>query len=283
MAVREQLAPFDQTAVSGGLVIPDFSAYPVSPKEFDLDGIQYEIMRWPDSESFSHELARRIRENGQDYDIVVAAKRGGIFPGQIVAEDLGLEMVTYWPSRYQGVMAGNEAAALEITVREEIADPEKIKGKRVLWIDDVNHNSNTIQHAREYLTALGAAIVSTGVLHQKPSFVHEQANFFVRETDAWIIYAPEHLGSVLHDRWEFFAEKFPVWILRKDGQVVSWYDCLERAKAIGFTEDELPDLLDDGFRNKFLELLGGRFDQMPWKKEGEVLIPNEIIDQIFPS
>jgi hypothetical protein len=78
-----------------------------------------------------------------------------------------------------------------------------------------------------------------------------RAHFKVRETNAWIVYPWEHLGDELHDRWEFFAEKFPVWMLRENKEKeITWTGCLARSLQIGFHQDELPELNGDNFYNR---------------------------------
>lgn len=122
---------------------------------------------------------------------------------------------------------------------------------RVLVIDDVNHTSSSLEALEEHLREIHRVkFITIGVLHEKPSFCRVQSDFHVRRTNSWIVYPWEHLGDGLHQRWEFFAEKFPVWMLRDDGKTVGWSGCLERSLRIGFRQEELPDLNGDNFYNR---------------------------------
>lgn len=177
-------------------------------------------------------------------------------------------------------MAASEAAGLPIKMKEKIREPIKIKEKDVLWFDDVNHNSTTKEHGVEYLESLGARSITTAVLHEKPMFSHSKADFVVRRTDAWIVYPWEHLGSHLHNRWEFFYEKMPVWMLREDGSIASYEQCLERARAIGFDGSELPNISDREFKKSLFANLQQRYGQMPWINGGKQ-IPESVLQKIF--
>ena len=241
--------------------------FPSSSPELDPQEITYEIMRWPDFDVMSSVLIKKIKKIAANYDLVVSPKRGGVFPGQIVADGLGLEMVTYWPTHFNSkILAGNEAAGMPIELKEGIADPEKIRGRKVLWVDDVNHNSTTLIHGWDYLMNLGADSVRTAVLDEKPRFQKVSADFVVRFTNSWKVYPWENLieSGPFHDPHEFFRERLPEWMISDDGEYVTWEQVMERSLAIGFPPEELPTLSDQSFlgylgtnlNERHLEVLG---------------------------
>lgn len=220
--------------------------------ELDPDKIPYEILRWNDIAGMNFELARSIQASGQQFDTVVYALRGGKFPGVAVAQALGLDAVPIGARLYKGIQAGTQAREGSLDVYLPLEHPEALRGRHVLFIDEVNHTSTTMMGIRRILEKdIQASSVRVGVLHEKDRFKQVSADFVVRTTDSWIVYPWEHEGSELHNRWEFFEEKFPVWMLRDEG-LVSWSECMQRAIEIGFYEDELPSLADGDFAARLI-------------------------------
>ena len=238
--------------------------FPASTPELDPDGIFYEVMRWPDFQLMGGLLGEQVRRSGQKFDVVVSPLRGGVFPGTLVREALELpEVETIGLNHYQGVQARDEAARQELQVYKSITHPERIIRKRVLVVDDVNHTSTTLIGLRDLLLQqYNAASVATAVLHEKPAWRQIKADFVVRFTDSWIVYPWEHLGSPHHDRWEFFREKLPVWMIDEYGEIMSFPEALERALAVGFREDELPSLTDESFWGSLKANIGERYQQV---------------------
>jgi len=73
--------------------------------------------------------------------------------------------------------------------------PPTVEGKIVLLVDDVADTGESLRAAYECLKAKGARQVETAVLHVKP-WRKFHPSFFVRETDAWVVY-PWELGEFL--------------------------------------------------------------------------------------
>lgn len=253
--------------------------FPHSKSELDPDGIQYEIMRWEDFYGMADELAEIVLSSRRRYDCLVYPLRGGIFPATVIGAALNIRPEPIGIRLYKGIQARDEAKREEVELYHPLNSGLNLKGARVLVADDVNHTTETLLWLTAHLRdEHHAASVQSAVLHEKPAFRQAGADCVVRHTNSWIVYPWEHLGSELHLPGEFFAEKFPVWMIRNDG-LASWGDCLSRALQIGFWKDELPDLENDNFRGRFLPRLVKRYQEL-YNIKTE--IPQELLEQILP-
>lgn len=254
----------------------------ISRREWDPCGIKYEIVRQDNFESMGKVLAQKVAASKEEFDLIVSARRGGIFPAQILSAELGeKDLLTYWLSHYQGIEASGEAAARQIKINEDFSDgdKEKIKGKKVLFVDDVNDTSDTLMFSINYLKELGATNVKTAVLHEKPRHRKIEADFKVSDTDAWIIYPWEFMGSQYHPKWEFFAEKLPEWMIMEKDKLGTYEHSLRLSRLIGFRSMELPDISDDYFRNNLILELKKRYKII----YPDQSLPDNIIQSILPN
>jgi hypoxanthine phosphoribosyltransferase len=112
--------------------------------------------------------------------------RGGMVPACIISERLNLRNIL--------VAAVLFYTAQERTLEKPIflqfpADP-LLTDKRVLIVDDVWDSGRTIMAVRDRVRDAGGQ-PETAVLHFKPgrsAFFNQRPDFYVDETDAWIVY-----------------------------------------------------------------------------------------------
>lgn len=256
---------------------------PVSASELDPRGIPYEILRWSMYRemiaNLTQQVQERTREHGYEYTGVIAPLRGGYWPGVEVARVLGVPMIPIGVETYTANFAGSEALAAGTSLYVDVTPKQFDRQGRLLVVDDVNHTSKTVDFAVSHITQVGGIPpdqIDYAVIHEKPTYRRRRADFVVRFTDAWIVYAPEnsperialpnedfdrslHNHSKLHyDLWEFHGKQFPTWMVyRENGGIVTatFEQACARAKAIGFHEDELPSLADPGFRTRLTSSL----------------------------
>ena len=140
-------------------------------------------LTWQQIEDLSIRLADSLTG---PWDVLLVITRGGMVPGCIVSERLNLRNILV-------------AAVLFYTADDQTldrpiflqfpADP-LLNGKRVLVVDDVWDSGRTIMAVRERVVDAGGH-PEIAVLHFKPAksqFSSERPDFFVEETDAWIVY-----------------------------------------------------------------------------------------------
>ena len=140
-------------------------------------------LTWTQIEDLSIKLADRLPTG---HDVMLVVTRGGMVPACIISERLNLRNIL--------VAAVMFYTDVEQTLDRPIflqfpADP-LLNGKRVLIVDDVWDSGRTITAVKERVLDAGGK-PEIAVLHYKPArskFQHDRPDFYVDETDAWIVY-----------------------------------------------------------------------------------------------
>ena len=111
--------------------------------------------------------------------------RGGMVPACIVSERLNLRNILVAAVMFY---TGQERTLDKPIFLQFPADP-LLTNRRVLIVDDVWDSGRTIMAVRERVMDAGGN-PETAVLHYKPAHNLRDArpDFFVDETDAWIVY-----------------------------------------------------------------------------------------------
>jgi len=148
-------------------------------------------LTWTQIEDLSLRLADSLPG---PYDVMLVITRGGMVPACIISERINLRNIL--------VAAVMFYSDVERTLDKPIflqfpADP-LLNQRRVLIVDDVWDSGRTIMAVRERVLDAGGE-PETAVLHFKPSHssYRAQPDFYVDETDAWIVYPWDVGESVL--------------------------------------------------------------------------------------
>jgi len=163
-----------------------------------------ERLTWEDVDRL---VAHLVPQFNTTFESEVLVTRGGIIPGGIIAESLGIEIVLTASVDFP-YEARREAAKL-LVWPQFIQFPEdaQLAGKRVLVVDDVWGSGRTITAVKNRVQAAGA-LPSTCVLHFNPYrnlFGSVRPDYYAAVTDAYIIYPWEGgkgLEKVLLDQPE---------------------------------------------------------------------------------
>lgn len=137
-------------------------------------------LEWKDIEQIIAELAKQIGEFRPQ--VLVGISRGGLVPVRLLSDYLGNHNVAIFRIEfYKGIGQTND--------KPEITHPLTIdvKGKSVLIVDDVSDSGKSLIVAKGYLEKLGAGETRIATLHLKPGSGF-RPDYFVGETDAWIVY-----------------------------------------------------------------------------------------------
>jgi len=140
-------------------------------------------LTWTQIEDLAIRLADRLSKN---YEVMLVITRGGMVPACIISERLNLRNIL--------VAAVMFYTHQEHTLDKPIflqfpADP-LLNERKVLIVDDVWDSGKTIMAVRERVMDAGG-YPETAVLHYKPAhnaFVGTAPDYYVDETDAWIVY-----------------------------------------------------------------------------------------------
>ena len=140
-------------------------------------------LTWTQIEDLAIRLADRLPST---YDVMLVITRGGMVPACIISERLNLRDILVAAVMFY---TGQERTLDRPIFLQFPADP-LLNGRRVLIVDDVWDSGRTIIAVRERVIAAGGE-PDMAVLHYKPT--HSQysglrPDFYVDETDAWIVY-----------------------------------------------------------------------------------------------
>jgi len=153
----------------------------------------YEVLSWEQIYDMCLELGEKIKGSGYTPDIIVGIARGGWIPARIVSDILGNpDLASMKTEFYTDV--GETSARPRITQNVSVS----VAGKRVLVVDDVADTGKSLELIRESLIRQQASDVRIAALHCKPKSVL-RPDFFVAETEAWIVYP--------HERFEFLKSR----------------------------------------------------------------------------
>ena len=142
-----------------------------------------EVLTWDDVDAV---VAHLLPQFNTDYDGLVMITRGGLFPGGILCEAMGIKNV--------------HTAAVHIAnpTKDSMAWPTfmqfpidaMVSGRKLLVVDDIWANGINMVAVRGRLEAANA-IVETAVLHFRPKsnfFPNTGPNYYGAITDRFIVY-----------------------------------------------------------------------------------------------
>lgn len=150
-----------------------------------MPGFRY--ISWSEYGDLAEALAKRVGEAGKKYDIVVGLARGGIPVSMVVSDRLGLRIDFLVVKSYRGIATRTSPKILS-------ALGEQIKGKRVLVVDDLVDEGDTLASVSRHLSELGARTLETAVIFKKP-WSKTEPTFYMQTTDKWVVF-PFELNEV---------------------------------------------------------------------------------------
>lgn len=147
---------------------------------------QHRLVTWDEVDQLIDALIPRIKHLGP-FGAMVMITRGGVIPGGLLAEALGLRhlltaSVDFLSTEQSGMMAWPTFL--------QFPDPELLRGRRTLIVDDVWGSGRTSISVRERVLAAGAEPFNC-VLHFNPYrslFSNIGPDIYGDVTDAYIIY-----------------------------------------------------------------------------------------------
>jgi len=152
--------------------------------------MRFEILLWDDIVRMTFRLAKKIRESDFMPDIIVALLRGGLVPARILSDCLRVNRIfVIGVTFYADVGKTHDKPVITQPLNINLS------GLNVLIVDDVADTGETLLLVKEHVSALGANTVKTATLHMKP-WSKIKPDFFVSETDSWIVYPWEYTEVV---------------------------------------------------------------------------------------
>ncbi len=124
------------------------------------------------------------------FEAMVLITRGGIVPGGLLCEAMGLEVVLTAAVDFPFESQQRGAKLLAWPQFLQFPADEQLKGRRVLVVDDVWGSGRTITAVRGKVEA-GGGKPQTCVLHYNPYrslFSNARPDYYAATTDAYVVY-----------------------------------------------------------------------------------------------
>jgi hypoxanthine phosphoribosyltransferase len=125
-----------------------------------------------------------------EFKTMLVITRGGIVPGGLLAERMGLQDILTAAVNFPAMLDNPRDNMLVWPTFLQFPDDELLRGKRILVIDDVWGSGRTSTAVKNKVSAAGG-MPFTSVLHFNPNrnlFGSTRPDYFAASTDAYIIY-----------------------------------------------------------------------------------------------
>jgi len=152
--------------------------------------LKFDILRWDDVIRLSLKLARKVSASEFKPDVIVALLRGGLVPARILSDVLGVYKLFIVGVAFY-VDVGIHASKPVITQPLNA----NLGGSNVLIVDDVADTGKSLIVAKEHVKSMGAGSIKIATLHKKP-WSEIEPDYFVSETNAWIVYPWEYVEVI---------------------------------------------------------------------------------------
>lgn len=146
-----------------------------------------EILTWQEVESLIDHLVPQFET---EFDAMLMITRGGIIPGGILAETLGIEHILTAAVDFPAQTEMEKAKLLAWPQFLQFPEDRLLRDRRTLVIDDVWGSGRTITSVRHRVSAAGG-VPYTCVLHFNPYrnlFGSARPDYYAAITDAHIVY-----------------------------------------------------------------------------------------------
>ena len=149
--------------------------------------MRHEFLSWQDVDELIDHL---IPQFELEFDGMVMITRGGIIPGGMLAEALGVTHVLTAAVDFPSTMKESESKLYAWPEFIQFPSDKMLEGRRILVVDDVWGSGRTITSVRNRVGSAGGAPF-TCVLHFNPYrnlFGTARPDFYAAVTDARIVY-----------------------------------------------------------------------------------------------
>ncbi|HUI24386.1 MAG TPA: phosphoribosyltransferase [Nitrososphaerales archaeon] len=141
---------------------------------------EYKYVSWPEYGNLAEALAEKVRSSGKLFDLVIGIARGGMPVAMVVSDRLDVRIDFINVKSYVGISERGIPRILS-TLTEEVS------GKRVLVVDDLVDQGDTIQVVKEYLSEQGPRLLEVAVLFKKP-WTKIEPDYYLEVVDRWVVF-----------------------------------------------------------------------------------------------
>jgi len=137
----------------------------------------------------SRDIAERVKASGFTPDVIVAIGSGGFIPARILRTFLGKPILAVGIAYYD---ANDKPSDLPRKVQWIEEAEQKLAGKRILLVDEVDDSRTTLEYCIRELMRHHPAEIAVAVLHDKKK---EKRGAIPPEVTRYIA------GQTIEDRW----------------------------------------------------------------------------------
>ncbi|MFX1251725.1 MAG: phosphoribosyltransferase [Promethearchaeota archaeon] len=187
----------------------------------------YKLVSWDKLYRMCIKLTDQIKQSDFRPTILVGIARGGWVIARVLSDLLN-------NSNVASMLVKFYTDIYETEKKPRITQPvsTSVKDENILLIDDVSDSGKSLRAAIEHILAKGCASCKTATIHFKPWSI-TKPDFFVEETEAWIIY-PHELYETLS-----LITKTKVKEGQKKGEIYQFF------ASLGVDQDILGKFLDE--------------------------------------
>jgi hypoxanthine phosphoribosyltransferase len=140
----------------------------------------FRYITWPEYGRLTEALAKKVGSSKGNFELVVGLARGGIPVSMVVSDRLGTMVDFINVKSYHGIAKrGPPRIVSDLT--------EPVKGKRVLVVDDLVDEGDTLAFVRGHLEGKGPRSLETAVIFKKP-WSKTDPDYFIEATEDWIVF-----------------------------------------------------------------------------------------------
>ncbi len=148
---------------------------------------RHEMLNWGDVDRLIDHLLPQFES---EFDSMVMITRGGIIPGGLLAEAMGITHILTAAVDFPAQIEMEQARLMAWPQFIQFPEERLLTGRRTLVVDDVWGSGRTITSVKNRVSSAGG-FPSTCVLHFNPYrnlFGSARPDYFAASTDAHIVY-----------------------------------------------------------------------------------------------
>jgi hypoxanthine phosphoribosyltransferase len=147
--------------------------------------VVYEAPSWDEIYEMCLDLASMIKASGFEPDLIVGIARGGWVPARLLSDFLDNPNITSIKVEFYLDIGKTKN---EPTITQDIQ--VSVNGKKILLVDDVADTGKSLMLVKNHLKNMGASEIRIACIYFKPWSI-VKPDYYVRETEAWIIFPHE--------------------------------------------------------------------------------------------
>ncbi len=151
----------------------------------------FRYISWSEYGNLAEALAEKVRADGRSFDLVVGIARGGIPVAMVVSDHLDVKIDFINVKSYSDI--GKRTAPRIVSTLTEA-----IEGKKVLLVDDLVDQGDTMAFVKRFLADQKPSLLATAVLFKKP-WSKTEPDYYLESVSEWIVF-PFELGEVGRQR-----------------------------------------------------------------------------------